>query len=174
LIAWTSGCESMTEPARFGTGGFTMRRVFDASRERVWREWTEPERFADWFGGVECEVPLSTIAMDVRPGGKLHAAMFCGPERRVIHWAGEYREVAEPARLVFTITNQPEGDRYELVTVQLTDLGDGRTEMHLEQRGHLGPEEYDYTKSGWGAFFTRLDERLAGSGRGTGGDAGEG
>ena len=38
--------------------GFTMRRVFDAPRERVWKEWTEPERFADWFGGTESEVPL--------------------------------------------------------------------------------------------------------------------
>jgi uncharacterized protein YndB with AHSA1/START domain len=45
----------MAEPDPFGTGGFTTRRVFAAARERVWREWTEPESFADWFGGVECE-----------------------------------------------------------------------------------------------------------------------
>ena len=32
--------------------GFTITRVFDAPRERVWKEWTEPERFADWFGGT--------------------------------------------------------------------------------------------------------------------------
>ena len=44
-------------------------RVFDAPRERVWREWTEPERFADWFGGAESEIPLDTVSMDVRPGG---------------------------------------------------------------------------------------------------------
>jgi uncharacterized protein YndB with AHSA1/START domain len=87
--------------------------------------------------------------------------MFCGPERRVIRWAGQYREVAAPERLVFTITNQPGDDRYELVTVQLTDLEDGRTEMHFQQRGHMRPDEYDYAKSGWGTFFARLDERLA-------------
>ncbi len=151
----------MAEPAPFGTGGFSVRRVFEAPRERVWQEWTEPEWFADWFGGVDCEVPLPTISMDVRPGGKFHATMFCGPGRREIHWAGEYREVAEPERLVFTITSQPHGDRYELVTVQLTDLGNGRTEMHFEQRGHMQPDEYDYAKTGWGSFFSRLDERLA-------------
>jgi uncharacterized protein YndB with AHSA1/START domain len=33
--------------------GITITRVFDAPRERVWQEWTEPERFADWFGGPE-------------------------------------------------------------------------------------------------------------------------
>jgi uncharacterized protein YndB with AHSA1/START domain len=151
----------MAEPTRFGTGGFTTRRVFDAPRDRIWQEWTEPERFADWFGGVDCEVPQSMISMDVRPGGQLRATMFCGAERHVIHWAGEYREVTAPERLVFTITNRPGGDLYELVTVQLIDLGTGRTEMHFEQRGHMRPDEYEYTKSGWGAFFARLDMRLA-------------
>jgi hypothetical protein len=47
------------------------------------------------------------------------------------------------------------------VIVVLTDLGDGRTEMHFEQRGHMSPDEYDRAKSGWGSFFDRLDERLA-------------
>ena len=36
--------------------GIDITRVFEAPRERVWREWTEPERFADWFGG-EAEIP---------------------------------------------------------------------------------------------------------------------
>jgi hypothetical protein len=33
--------------------------------------------------------------------------------------------------------------------------------MRFEQRGHMGPDEYEYAKSGWGGFFARLDERLA-------------
>jgi uncharacterized protein YndB with AHSA1/START domain len=150
----------MTEPGPVGRNGFITTRVFDAARERVWREWTEPARFADWFGGVECEVPLSTVAMDVRPGGAFRATMFCGPRRHEIRWRGEYQEVAAPERLVFTITDLPREDRYELVSVLLTDLGDCRTEMRIEQRGHMRPDEYDRTKNGWGAFFARLDERL--------------
>jgi uncharacterized protein YndB with AHSA1/START domain len=142
-------------------GGFVTKRVFDAARERVWREWTEPERFADWFGGPACEVPLSTVSMDVRPGGAWRATMFCDPGRREIRWTGEYREVAEPERLVFTISDGSEGERYELVTVVLADLGDGRTEMHFEQRGHMRPDEYDGAKQGWGVFFDRMTERLA-------------
>ena len=152
----------MAEPDPFGSGGFTTTRTFAASRERVWREWTEPECFADWFGGRECEVPLATVAMNVRPGGIWKATMFCGPSRREIRWAGEYWEVAAPERLVFTITDQPDGDRYELVTVVLTDLGGGRTEMHFEQRGHQRPDEYDRARAGWGGFFARISERLAG------------
>ena len=37
--------------------GFTLTRVFAAPRERVWREWTEPAAFADWFGAPTSEVP---------------------------------------------------------------------------------------------------------------------
>ena len=40
----------MTEP------DIAITRVFTASRERVWREWTNPESFADWFGGPDAEV----------------------------------------------------------------------------------------------------------------------
>jgi uncharacterized protein YndB with AHSA1/START domain len=143
--------------------GITMTRVFDAPPERVWDEWTEPERFADWFGGRDGEVPLSTVSMDVRPGGSWRLTMFAGDERREIHWKGEYREVVEPRRLVFTVSDQPGEDAYELVTVVLTDLGDGRTEMLFEQRGQLPREVYERAREGWSGFFDRIDERLRGS-----------
>jgi uncharacterized protein YndB with AHSA1/START domain len=140
--------------------GMALSRVFDAPPERVWREWTEPEAFADWFGGVDCEVPLASVAMDVRPGGSWRLTMLCDDGRREIRWAGEYHEVVAPERLVFTVTDRPEVEARELVVVVLTDLGDGRTEMHLEQRGHMTPEQYERTKSGWSGFFDRVAERL--------------
>jgi uncharacterized protein YndB with AHSA1/START domain len=148
-------------PEAAGEAGITITRVFDAPRQAVWREWTDPTRFADWFGGAESEVPLSTVTMDVRPGGTWRAKMFADPGRREIQWKGEYREVAEPERLVFTLSDQPGDERYELVTVVLTDLGDGRTEMLFEQRGHLRREQYGHAKEGWGSFFDRIAERLA-------------
>jgi uncharacterized protein YndB with AHSA1/START domain len=144
-----------------GVLGISVTRVFDAPRERVWREWTEGERFADWFGGPEAEIPLSSVSMDVTPGGAWRATMFAGPDRREIRWKGEFREVVEPERLVFTVSDQPEEEAYELVTVVLTDLGDGRTEMRFEQRGRMSPEQYRAAESGWGVFFDRIAERLA-------------
>jgi uncharacterized protein YndB with AHSA1/START domain len=140
--------------------GIRITRVFDAPRERVWSEWTEPVAFADWFGGPECEVPLDSVTMDVRPGGAWKLTMFAPPDRRRIDWWGEYREVEEPERLVLTMSDRPEPDHHELITVVLTDLGDGRTEMYLEQRGRLGPDQYEATKAGWGGFFDRMAERL--------------
>jgi uncharacterized protein YndB with AHSA1/START domain len=145
--------------------GISINRVFDAPRERVWQEWTEPERFADWFGGAQSEVPLSSVSMDVRPGGSWRLTMFAEPGRREIRWKGEYREVAPPGRLVFTVTDQPEEeDVSELVIVDFSDLGDGRTEMRFQQRGGgLSAEEYERTAQGWSSFFDRIAERLASS-----------
>jgi uncharacterized protein YndB with AHSA1/START domain len=141
--------------------GFTLTRVIDAARERVWQEWTEPERFADWFGGEEADVPVSTVAMDVREGGAWRATMFFGPDRREIRWKGEYSEVVAPERLVFTMSDQPGDDEWELVIVDLKDLGDGRTEMLVEQRGRMSAERYKRAKEGWSSFFDRMAERLA-------------
>jgi uncharacterized protein YndB with AHSA1/START domain len=142
--------------------GITISRIFDAPRERVWQEWTEPEAFADWFGGTESDVPLDTVAMDVRPGGEWRLTMYAEPGRREIHWHGEYREVTEPERLVFTITDRPDEDVNELVIVVLTDLGGGRTEMLFQQRGGgLTAEEYERAGQGWGVFLDRIDSRLA-------------
>ena len=137
-----------------------ITRVFAAPPERVWQEWTEPERFADWFGGATAEVPLDSVAMDVRPGGAWRLTMFAEPERRRIDWHGEYIEVDEPSRLVLSFSDEPGSERYALVTVVLNDLGDGRTEMQFRQSGPLPPELVEAAKEGWGVFFDRIDERL--------------
>ena len=146
-----------------GGDGITMTRVLDAPIEVVWREWTEPAAFADWFGSPTGEVPLDTVAMDVRPGGAWRLTMLNGAHRRRIEWRGTYLEVEPPTRLVFNITDQPEGGFLDVVTVALMDLGDGRTEMRVEQRGGgLPPDQYLRAGRGWSKFFDRIAERLAG------------
>jgi uncharacterized protein YndB with AHSA1/START domain len=141
--------------------GIRIRRVFNAPRERVWKEWIEPQKFADWYGGPEWEVPLPTVTMDVRPGGRLRLTMFGPPEDRVrIEWEGEYLEVEAPARLVFTIRSRPGTEDYERVTVTLTELAADQTEMLFEQRGSMSPEQYERATEGWATFFDRLEQRL--------------
>jgi uncharacterized protein YndB with AHSA1/START domain len=148
------------DPRASAEPGITMTRVFDAPRERIWKEWAEPERFADWFGGPDSEIPLSSVSMEVREGGRWRATMYSGPQRRESRWEGEYLEVIQPERLVFKISDRPGEDLYELVIVVLNDLGDGRTEMHFEQRGHMAARQYERAKEGWGTFFDLMAERL--------------
>jgi uncharacterized protein YndB with AHSA1/START domain len=141
--------------------GITITRTFGAPRELVWREWTEPERFADWFGGPEFEVPIASVSMDVTPGGAWRLTMIMSAGSGEIHWRGKYVEVEPPERLVFTIRDQPGEGPYEEISVVLTDLGDGRTEMLMQQRGRMAPDQYKRAEQGWGKFFDRVDERLA-------------
>jgi uncharacterized protein YndB with AHSA1/START domain len=145
----------MPEPS-----AITILRVFDAPIERVWREWTEPERFAAWFGGPDADVPPESVVMDVRAGGEWRLTMHVN--RRAIDWHGTYQEVAAPSRIVFTLTDDPEATDYALIRVDLRDIGDGRTEMRFEQSGGgLTPEQAKAAGSGWSGFFDLVAERLA-------------
>ena len=150
----------MPEPhGTFGPHGIELSRVFAASRERLWGECSEPERLADWFGGREADVPVASVAMDVRPGGRWQATVRY--DGVATCWEGVYREVVRPERLVLTFSDRPGQETNEVVTVTFTDLGDGRTEMRLEQRGTHPPDLYERTLSGWTAFLDRMAERLA-------------
>jgi uncharacterized protein YndB with AHSA1/START domain len=153
----------MLEPFRLPgpAAGIRLRRVFEAPRELVWKEWTEPCRFAGWFGGAETEVPLATVSIDLRPGGTWKATTLgYGLERRDICWSGWYLEIIEPERLSFTIGTPPDCHALEVVTVRLTDLG-GRTEMQFRQRGHLTAKQYEQAAAAWSAEFDHITTRLS-------------
>ncbi len=63
---------------------------------------------------------------------------------------------------MFTLSDRPGADQSELVTVSLTDLGAGRTEMIFQQRGGgMPPEQYERAGQGWSSFFDRIAEHLA-------------
>lgn len=141
--------------------GITITRVFDAPRHLVWKEWTEPTRFADWFGGPEIEVPPSTVSIDLRPGGAWSATTLSyGPDGRDIRWYGEYLEIIEPELLAFTIRGIQDAQTPDEVTVILTDLGDGRTEMRFRQQGQRTAEQYERARERWSTEFDRIAARM--------------
>lgn len=143
--------------------GIRIVEIFDALRELVFKAWTEPERFAGWFGEDGSSVPLETVSMDVRPGGAWNLIMLFGPDRAELPFSGHYLEIVEPERLVMTITDQvhPDGEDVEVVTVVLEDLGDGRTRMTFTQHGgNLDADGYAGARRGWLAFFERTGTQL--------------
>jgi uncharacterized protein YndB with AHSA1/START domain len=148
--------------ARSGPEGVTIVRVFDAPRDEVFAAWTEPDRFARWFGEHGSEVPVEAATLDVRPGGTWRVTMLLGEHGSKEFW-GEYREVDPPRRLVLTVTDrEPEpGAVDEIVTVELEDLGDGRTQMTFTQLGgNLSASMYERTLRGWLLFFDRKADLL--------------
>jgi len=80
----------------------TIERSFGAPVDLIWQMWTDPEHFAAWYGPDGATIPI--VKMDVRVGGTRLVCMEVqtpnGPMR--MWFTGEYREVVENARLVYT------------------------------------------------------------------------
>jgi uncharacterized protein YndB with AHSA1/START domain len=98
---WTETLEKLDAHAAGLAGGdvIFVERTFDAPRSLMWAAWTEPSRFAQWFGprGATMEV----VALEMKPGGRIHFChRFDGNE---VWIAGTCDELVPPERLVFTI-----------------------------------------------------------------------
>jgi len=153
---------SADEPLKERT--VTITRVFDASRELVFRAWTDPAHLAAWWGPRGFTNPVCEV--DLRIGGKLRIVMR-GPDGVEHAMVGEFREVKPPERLVFTNvaldrlgTVLLEG----LTTVTFSDEGEGRTRLTVESRAAA---RVDYAsrmlegmQTGWTQSIDRLGEHL--------------
>lgn len=148
-----------------------IERTFDAPPELVWRMWTDPEHFRAWYGPDGVEVPVAR--MDVRVGGSRLVGMTrdMNGETMRMWFTGEYREVVENARLVYTESMSdehgtvlspaesglPDGHPTTTeVTVELEDLGD-RTRMVLT---HTGIPADSPGAAGWTMALDKLAARV--------------
>jgi len=84
------------------TNAVVIERLLDAPVETVWKMWTEAEHFAAWYGPTGATIPVAT--MDVRVGGtRLVCMEMQSPSGTVQMWfTGEYRDIVENKRLVYT------------------------------------------------------------------------
>lgn len=134
-----------------------ITRMFDAPREAVYDAWITPEHFSRWFGTEAVAVPLDTLDMDVRVGGRWRAVMHL-PDGALIDWIGEYLELDRPNRLAFTITDRPDDPERETVVVTLTVV-DGATQMTMTQRGtQMSDEQIARTTAGYNGFFDVMEK----------------
>ena len=79
-----------------------IERSFDAPVELVWQMWTDPRHFRRWYGPDGATIPVAQ--MDVQVGGdRLVCMEVPTPNGAMRMWfAGEYLEVVENERLVYT------------------------------------------------------------------------
>ena len=85
------------DPVSTGVVDLVFRRTYAASPARVWAAWTDPARFARWFGPHDAT--MDPCELDVRPGGRL---FFCHrhPAFGEVWVRGAYLVVERPVRLV--------------------------------------------------------------------------
>jgi uncharacterized protein YndB with AHSA1/START domain len=129
-----------------------IERSFDAPVDLIWQMWTDPEHFKLWYGPDGAAIPVAK--MDVRVGGtRLVCMEMQSPGGPMQMWfTGEYLEVVENERLVYTESmsdergkvlspsdmGMPEGHPVTTeVRVELEDVG-GRTKMVMTHAGVPG------------------------------------
>jgi uncharacterized protein YndB with AHSA1/START domain len=152
-----------------------IERTFDAPVELIWQMWTDPQHFAAWYGPDGASVPVAK--MDVRVGGTRLVCMEVrtagGPVQ--MWFTGEYLEVTENRRLVYTESicdedgnvlapsamGMPEDHPTTTeVRVELDDV-DGRTRMVMT---HAGVPSDSPGAAGWAMALDKLATRAAAHG----------
>jgi uncharacterized protein YndB with AHSA1/START domain len=159
------------------TPRFTITRVFDAPRARVWDAWTRPEALAQWFGPKGWSSTL--LAFDLRPGGEWRGRMDT-PDGETMHSKFVFRDIEPMSRLVWVHGfADADGNRarapfaeffpLEMVTTVLfTDEGEGtRIELSWTPLDATPEEEAFFAsmmasmEGGWSGSFEQLDAFLA-------------
>ena len=144
-----------------------IERTLDAPADLIWQMWTDPEHFKAWYGPDGATIPLAR--MDVRVGGtRLVCMQMETPGGTMQMWfTGEYREIVENKRLVYTESmsdehgnvmspsdlGMPEGHPTTTeVIVELEHLG-SRTRMVMT---HVGVPGDSPGAAGWTMALNKL------------------
>ncbi len=150
---------------------FVLTRAFSASRELVFKAWTDCTLFSRWWGPRGFETSFCTV--DARPGGLLRYSMR-SPHGRVYWGRGIFCDVVEPERIVFLDAFSDE--RGEVVepsvyglsadwptetTVDVTFVkSDGGTIMTLHSDVLAPLAEAQGARQGWEESLDKLAELL--------------
>lgn len=137
--------------AATGSGGLTLpsdqeirvERIFNASRQRVWKAFTDRDQLAQWWGrGHKLEVEV----LEVKKGGHWRFVEFTdqGPEG----FEGRFREVTAPERLSMTFEWDGMPGYVTVETITLEDLGGNRTRVVTDMLFYTKAERDGMVKTG--------------------------
>lgn len=140
----------------------TLDRVLDAPLAKVWRCWSEPKLFEQWF----CPKPwyVTDAVLDLRPGGEFSSVMH-GPEGEVFPQAGVFLEVVPMKKLLSTDAFRPgwvpADQAFMVAETTMADAGGGKTTyvsraMHWSEEALKQHEAMGF-HDGWGMAATQLE-----------------
>ena len=137
-----------------------IERIFDAPRDRVWRAMTDPKLVAQWWGRGN---KLVIEKFEFEKGG--HWRFVEHSPEGVHGFEGRYREVTPPSRVVQTFEWDGMPGHVVIETVDLEDLGDGRTKLVNVSLFHTTDERDGMLASGMegglNQSYVALDRVLA-------------
>lgn len=126
-----------------------VSRRFQASPERVFDAWLDPEKVMKWMS-LSGEIVRAEV--DARVGGSF--SFVCRQDGEEVDHVGEYLEMDRPRRLVFTWSipkDSPDADR---VVIDIVPQGTG---CELTLLYELHPDWAAYASQSETAWRTMLD-----------------
>lgn len=138
----------------------SISRLIDAPRTKVFRAWTEPELFAQWWGPHGMTTPI--CEMELWVGGLFHTVLRA-PDGSEYPSQGVFLEIFAPQRIVFTDAFRPgwipSKKAFMTVIVTLDDVH-GHTRytaraLHWSATDCQVHEEMGFHR-GWGESLDRL------------------
>jgi len=132
-----------------------LKRTFAASRDLVFKAWTDPDELQKWFHVASTwKTPIAEV--DLRVGGKYRLGMQNPEEKDPTIVSGIYKEIEEPEKLVYTWAWEGADSFETLVTVKFHDR-DGSTEVELIHERFRNVEERDLHEQGWKGCLSNLN-----------------
>jgi uncharacterized protein YndB with AHSA1/START domain len=101
-----------------------IERIFNAPRDRVWKAMTDPALVAQWWGRGN---KLVIEKFEPKKGG--HWRFVEHADGQAHGFEGRFREVTPPERVVQTFEWDGMPAYVIINTMELDDLGDGRTRL---------------------------------------------
>lgn len=142
----------MTMPTLESPMTVDVKRIFSATREQVFRAWTEAQALERWFKPMG----RSTIVkeLDLRVGGSFRFDMT-NPGAPNIVITGYYVEIVRPEKLVFTWQSSTTDNKETLVTVILTERA-AFTEVRLTHERLTTEQMILDHQQGWEFFMNNF------------------
>ena len=139
----------------------TIKRVFDAPPELVWRAFTDPDQVAKWWGPHGFTTPRDRITIELTEGGAFNFTMIEDATGTEHHAEGSFTEVEEPKRLAFSSEVSGEVELTAVSIVTFSEFEPGKTEVIVRQSMKTTEEIAEGSQEGWSQQFERLAELLA-------------
>jgi uncharacterized protein YndB with AHSA1/START domain len=137
----------------------TITSRFDATAERVYDAWLDPEWIGRWmFGPTVREERIVRLGLEPRVGGTFSFVVErAGTE---IDHVGEYLELDRPRRLVFTWATRDSLPDTSRVTVEIAPLDAGCELTLLHEMGSAWSAFADRAAGSWRKMLDALADAL--------------
>lgn len=134
-----------------------ISKIIEAPITKIFDAWLNPSTLAKFIlpmPGME----NAQVENEAYEGGEFTIIMQVG-DNKIPH-TGKYIEIDRPRKLAFT-WESPESVDDSIVTLNLTELDDGKTNIELTHVKFIDEKRRSNHEGGWGNILSKLNEVIS-------------